>query len=111
MSVYVQKDMVFASTLINKGNRECVLLCIVRKGNIDLLACEKERDIKRMLGGMQNEKESKKYSREIKVLMQLFKENVKEEELIKHLEEMNGNVSLVIEKMVLMSMTNQVNDY
>ncbi|ETO34638.1 hypothetical protein RFI_02451 [Reticulomyxa filosa] len=60
-----------------------------------------------MLGGMQNEKELKKYSREIKVLMQLFKENVKEEELIKHLEEMNGNISMVIEKMVSILMTNQ----
>ncbi|ETO22271.1 hypothetical protein RFI_14931 [Reticulomyxa filosa] len=57
-----------------------------------------------------NEKESKKYSRKIKILMQL-KENVKEKELIKHLEEMHGNVSTVIEKVVLIPMTNQVTNY
>ncbi|ETO16731.1 hypothetical protein RFI_20608 [Reticulomyxa filosa] len=46
------------------------------------------------------ENEQEKYSRELKVLVRLCGDVIKEEELKKQLEETNGNVSMVIDKMV-----------
>ncbi|ETO02844.1 hypothetical protein RFI_34569, partial [Reticulomyxa filosa] len=50
-------------------------------------------------GGMQHNTEPNKNVKEIKVLMTLFGDAIEESELKKHLEENNGNVALVIEKL------------
>ncbi|ETO33563.1 hypothetical protein RFI_03538, partial [Reticulomyxa filosa] len=58
----------------------------------------KERE--KIVGGMQSESEQEKYTIEMKALIRLCSDVMEEEELKKQLEETNGNVSMVIEKMV-----------
>ncbi|ETN97362.1 hypothetical protein RFI_40169 [Reticulomyxa filosa] len=54
---------------------------------------------KHLLGGMQHKAGQSKYTKEIKALMVLFGDAIDERELKEHLEENNGNVALVIEKL------------
>ncbi|ETO34415.1 WD-40 repeat protein [Reticulomyxa filosa] len=53
----------------------------------------------KMVGGMDKRIGSEKYEMEMKALIRLYGDMVKEEELKKKLEESNGNVSIVIEQM------------
>ncbi|ETO34286.1 hypothetical protein RFI_02807, partial [Reticulomyxa filosa] len=52
----------------------------------------------KVLGGMQSEPGSGRYETEMKALIKLYGDIMKEEELKKYLEQSNGNISIVIEQ-------------
>ncbi|ETO02729.1 hypothetical protein RFI_34684, partial [Reticulomyxa filosa] len=52
----------------------------------------------KLVGGMQEESKTEKYETEIKALIKLYGDVIKEDALRKKLEESNGNISVVIEQ-------------
>ncbi|ETO21901.1 hypothetical protein RFI_15302, partial [Reticulomyxa filosa] len=62
----------------------------------------------KLLGGMQNRSEQEQYAMEMKALKRLCGNSIEEETLRKQLEENKGNVSLVIEKILIQLMSQNV---
>ncbi|ETO14549.1 G-protein beta WD-40 repeats containing protein [Reticulomyxa filosa] len=90
-------------------------ICNCRERNVCIFDFKKKVVIEKLIplqengglsGGMQSRTEQKKYAKEIKVLMRLCGDIIEESEVQKQLEESNGNVSLVLEK-ILSELLNQ----
>ncbi|ETN99573.1 hypothetical protein RFI_37897, partial [Reticulomyxa filosa] len=65
---------------------------------------------KKLLGGMQNEIEKPKYAMEMKALIRLCGNIIEEDELKKQLEQSNGNVSQVVEKIISKLMNQNIKE-
>ncbi|ETO32126.1 hypothetical protein RFI_04995 [Reticulomyxa filosa] len=62
----------------------------------------------KVVGGMQSEPESGKYETEMKALVKLYGDVMKEEELKKYIYQNNGNVSMVIEQITTILLNQKV---